>query len=332
MLGPFDAELNNVGTRGATVLKITNGSITFRKKRDSRNLPSAIDTPNGMFVFNRIEGFGETPKEIQVQNNRGNILLAVTAGSGKWIKDDISQDLQTGDFANIDGNSGQILVSQLPGPSMIVSPDPDDNFFPGFMKRGFNVVWQAMEGTSEYTIRLFDEIGTRQISLNEWYQSETNGIRIQNLPEGKYWIQAAPLNSQGLTGLWSDMLPFTIGGRVATTETCNNSTTPEITAKFVPFQEHNMLAGCVNGADPTQYNIIIYALTDVWWIQPLADNFQIPVAHDGYFESYINVATELYIMLVDKNFDNFPETITNRDGLPKMDNQFVISALTLNLR
>lgn len=63
------------------------------------------------------------------------------------------------------------------------------------------------------------------------------------------------------------------------------------------------IAGTIGGVDaPEQYRIVIYALTDRWYVQPLADHPLSPIGHDGSWSTWTHLGTRYGAILVDSTY------------------------------
>src|SRR5215203_1550652 len=72
------------------------------------------------------------------------------------------------------------------------------------------------------------------------------------------------------------------------------------------------ITGRVAGARPG-FHVVIYAKTNVWWIQPLTVQPFTPVAADGTWQNSTHLGTEYAALLVDGDFRPAPRM----DALPQ---------------
>lgn len=320
---PFEIGLEQPNIRVPARLQLRNGSIHYRFTGLSAGLPTEIATPEGSFLFDRSSARASTPKEAFISNRLGDIRVAVLSGGGQWQYSNNVVPMEVGEKLTKMRNSGSLSKTLLSSALEITNPEENEVFFPGYMLRGFNLVWRPVTDASGYLIRIYSESNGSQ-SLLQFTESETNALRIQNLSPGRYMAQSAALSANGTPGLWSDLIPFTISGRAFGSLNCREQTATGISANIRAYRDHYMIGGCVSGIEPDLHHLLIYAQTDVWWIQPLADNFIVTIDSDGYFESFLNQASEVYIMAVSRNKTRTPETYQARTSLPRVGQESVV--------
>jgi hypothetical protein len=66
------------------------------------------------------------------------------------------------------------------------------------------------------------------------------------------------------------------------------------------------IAGRVSGVRPKDYRIVIYALTDMWYVQPYIDFPLTTINPDGRWESTIHLGSEYAVLLVKPSFKPSP--------------------------
>lgn len=69
-----------------------------------------------------------------------------------------------------------------------------------------------------------------------------------------------------------------------------------------------MIAGRVSGAQPGQ-RIVLFALSGIWWVQPLADNPFTPIRSDSTWKNWTHPGSTYAALLVDSRFHP-PPTLT----------------------
>jgi hypothetical protein len=72
------------------------------------------------------------------------------------------------------------------------------------------------------------------------------------------------------------------------------------------------IAGKTTGANPAEHRIVIYAGTDYWYVQPLANNTFTKLKEDGSFKTEIHLGCKYAALLVDGSFVPQPK----QPGLP----------------
>ena len=90
-----------------------------------------------------------------------------------------------------------------------------------------------------------------------------------------------------------------------------NTGTPSVYLN-TPSPGASQLSGHVSGVDPSKYKIVIYALTNEWYVQPYTDAPYTNISPDGSWSSSTNPRESLVVLLVDPNAYVPPTTeITN---------------------
>lgn len=67
-----------------------------------------------------------------------------------------------------------------------------------------------------------------------------------------------------------------------------------------------LIAGKVSGVRPEDYCIVIYSLTNTWYVQPTTAEPRTPIGSDGTWKSVIQTGTIYAILLVPQNYDPPP--------------------------
>jgi hypothetical protein len=71
-----------------------------------------------------------------------------------------------------------------------------------------------------------------------------------------------------------------------------------------------------------EYEVVLYAFTDKYYVQPFADRFRLKVCPSGYFTVRSHTATRLHAFLARRGLDIWP---TRADTLPQVDGEAVIA-------
>ncbi len=70
-----------------------------------------------------------------------------------------------------------------------------------------------------------------------------------------------------------------------------------------------------------EYEVVVYAFTDKYYVQPYADQFRLKVCSSGYFTTRSHQATRLHAFLARRGMDIWS---TQADTLPQVDGDAVI--------
>ena len=71
-----------------------------------------------------------------------------------------------------------------------------------------------------------------------------------------------------------------------------------------------------------EYEVVVYALTDKYYVQPFADQFRVKVCPSGYFTVRSHTATQLHAFLARRGLEIWP---TRADTLPQVDGEAIIA-------
>ena len=100
-------------------------------------------------------------------------------------------------------------------------------------------------------------------------------------------------------------------GPVAKGSTCPPDNQPSVTLN-TPSQGATQLSGHACNVDPTKAKIVVYALTNQWYVQPLADAPFTSIAADGTWTSFTFPWSSITVLLVDpSNYSPAATKITN---------------------
>jgi hypothetical protein len=124
----------------------------------------------------------------------------------------------------------------------------------------------------------------------------TDSVRVEILPAEQLRVPSPstivppaplPISERSKIAITSEELPFDrIGG-------------PE-TSTFIE--------GKVSAPDPTKYKVVIYALTDMWYVQPLIAEPFTSVGPDGSWSAWIHTGRDYAALLVDESFSPRSQT------------------------
>ncbi|MCH8495723.1 MAG: hypothetical protein LAT57_08860 [Balneolales bacterium] len=292
---------------------IENGSIRYRMSHSDTRVPTGLVISSGRLDLSTssIQRVNYPYSEVEISVLPEHHILSVPAGPAIWTETRGTLRVDSGRKLTHVLSTGEQQFSDMPPSVVIRSPEDDTSFLPGFMLRGFNLLWNENE-SERYTIRIFrdgESVPFRQISTSE------TGNRVQNLTEGTYQFQVGNRASDGHVGGWSDLLSIRVAGRANSELNCSEAPNQRITASVVQRDDFYYLTGCAPGFNPEAHMVNVYGQTDIWWILPMADNFRISIQPDGYFESVINPVSELYVMVVESGYEA-PASLRERRFLP----------------
>jgi hypothetical protein len=216
-------------------------------------------------------------------------------------------------------------------PQRITFPEAGEMFTQGYMFRGFTVVWTPDAAATGYRIELskIDDAGDAYMT---WTDTETNAHRVRDLDEGTYSLRVWAFGADGRRSLWSETVGISIGGRFFSALTAPKSGEEPVRFDVSPYRDQLLLGGWLRQDLVETHEIVFYALTDAWWIQPSTDDFRITVNDDGYFEAFCNSARSIYVMVVRKGEGEFPESAPRSRFLPFPDGKHILYHLEKPLR
>ena len=151
---------------------------------------------------------------------------------------------------------------------------------------------------------------------------------VDDLPAGQYLVTFVIKDVQENYNhiLWQDLWKFTINRRTG-------GTVSQPTIKFtsVPLSgggptSRGDIAGTVVGlSNPEQYNVVLYAKTDLWYIQPRADDPFTPIDSDGNWENWTHLGVTYAVLIVRSSFGEPPAVLVS---LPAVGGDIVAVAKT----
>ncbi len=71
-----------------------------------------------------------------------------------------------------------------------------------------------------------------------------------------------------------------------------------------------------------EYEVVVYAFTDKYYVQPFADQFRLKMCPSGYFTVRSHTATRLHAFLSRRGLEIWP---TRTDTLPQVDGEAIIA-------
>jgi hypothetical protein len=103
-------------------------------------------------------------------------------------------------------------------------------------------------------------------------------------------------------------IPLVIAGAASAEETNPpRGSAPTITLTTLPVagagaDSWGQIAGKTTGANPDEQRVVLYALTDQWYVQPLIAQPFTKIAKDGSFQSGTHLGGTYAALLVDRSF------------------------------
>ena len=91
-----------------------------------------------------------------------------------------------------------------------------------------------------------------------------------------------------------------------------------------PDSKGNIAGKVVNCANPQNYRIVLYAQTDMWYVQPLTDKPFTKIGKDGKWKSGTHLGVTYAALLVQPSFTPKDKT----DALPKVGGSVLAVATT----
>ncbi len=307
----------------ASGLYLWNGELSYKRMKGSKTVPSDINTADGtLSMGSRLPGDIE---EVWVTRSVRGTHVAIDHGSGAWsTANGESKALMQGDYLQFES------VSVMRQDPIIRSPEAGEVFTHGYLSRGFNVVWTPDSSATSYRIEItkIDE----GASYMTWNDTETNAFRVRNLDAGIYSVRVWSFGADGRRSQWSQTQGFSISGRYFGSLNAPLAWEEPIRFDVAPYRENLLLGGWLRKDLIDTHEIVFYALTDAWWIQPSVEEYRISANEDGYFESFCNSARSVYVMVVAKGEGDFPETVPRSRYLPFPDGKYILYHIEKTLR
>lgn len=305
-------------------LTLTEGELSYKRMKGTELVPADLTTPDGTFTLgSRLPGDIE---EVWITRSSRGTHAAVDRGTAAWTtRNGESRALLQGDYLQHES------VSVMGARQRITFPEAGEMFTQGYMFRGFTVVWSPDSTATGYRIELskIDDTGSPYMT---WTDTQTNAHRVRDLDEGTYSLRVWAFGADGRRSLWSETVGISIGGRYFSALNPPQSWEEPIRFDVSPYRDHLLLGGWLRKDLVDTHEIVFYALTDAWWIQPSTDDFRITTNEDGYFEAFCNQARSIYVMVVRKGEGEFPESAPRSRFLPIPDGKHILYHLEKPLR
>jgi len=87
------------------------------------------------------------------------------------------------------------------------------------------------------------------------------------------------------------------------------------------------IKGNVFGANPAKHRIIVYAGTDIWYVQPYENNYYTRINSDGTWKTGIHLGNRYAVLVVDKDY----KAKTRTGELPEVGGK-VLAILTMDAK
>lgn len=302
-------------------LYVWNGDISYRRFGPAA-IPTAIRTSDGVLSLN--EFTTDATDEIHVNRSLRGTRVAMDGGNAQWITREASTAVPSGSYLRFGG------VDALTEPPMIRNPESGEHFSRGFLFHGFNTVWTEAPAGSTYRLEI-DRIDDGA-PYREWIDSETNAHRFRRLDAGQYVMRVLALDDQGTRTQWSEPVTISIGGRFFGSITPPAQGQEPVRFDVAEYRDNLLLGGFLREDLVGSHEIIFYALTDEWWLQPRSDDFRIQTDPDGYFEVFSRDARSVYLMVVRTGEGDFPERAARNREFPFPDGQHILYHIEKYLR
>lgn len=306
---------------GITLLQ---GDLMYKRMKGTDLVPAHITTPDGSLTLgSRLPG--DIEEVWLTRSNRGT-HAAIDRGSASWTtRNGESRALIQGDYLQFES------VSVMGAAQRVTFPEAGEMFTQGYMFRGFTVVWTPDSSATGYRIEVskIDDAGDRYMT---WTDTETNAHRVRDLDEGTYSVRVWSFGADGRRSLWSETVGISIGGRFFNSLKAPLAWEEAVRFDVSPYRDQLLVGGWLRKDLVDTHEIVFYALTDAWWIQPSTDDFRITANEDGYFEAFCNSARSIYVMVVRKGEGEFPESAPRSRFLPFPDGNHILYHIEKPLR
>ncbi|KFD39365.1 hypothetical protein AT05_05310 [Schleiferia thermophila str. Yellowstone] len=223
--------------------------------------------------------------------------------------------VESGKAAIIPPSGDPPQIVDLPDPPQIKTPKNGEKIQKGYLKRGFDVIWTPTLSAIKYRLEFLPS--NQRTSLGRSYYTTNTGIRIRDIAPNPYIARVYAEDIRGLRSKWSDPVEVDVNNNYFR-HFEKQATSAGIYVGFMPYKDVMIAGGFIRGYSPAEHDVVLFARTDYWWIQPLLDEFNTPIDPDGYFEIYTNLGDALAVYVVKKGFKGFSDKYP--DGqLPTVD-------------
>lgn len=305
----------------AVPIYVWNGDISYRRYGPG-STPGAIRTSDGVLSLN--EFTTDATDEIHVNRSLRGTRIAMDGGNAQWITRGVNLGVSAGSYLRYGG------IDALAEAPSIRNPESGEHFSRGFLFQGFNTVWTESLAGSTYRLEI-DRIDDG-VPYREWIDTETNAHRFRQLGEGQYVLRVLSLDDQGMRTRWSPPVTISIGGRFFGSIPPPTGGEEPVRFDVAEYRENLLLGGFLREDLVGTHEIIFYALTDEWWLQPRADDFRIRTDSDGYFEVFARNARSVYLMVVRTGEGEFPERAARNREFPFPDGRHILYHIEKHLR
>jgi hypothetical protein len=298
-----------------------NGDMTYRRFGPG-SVPTAFRTSDGVLRLNAMTT--DATDELHLNRTLRGTRVAVDRGQAQWTASESAMTLGSGRYLQFGGVVG---LGEAPA---IRNPESGELFSKGFLFQGFNTVWTEAPEAATYRLEI-DRVdgGT---PYREWIHTETNAHRFRRLAEGQYVLRVSVLDAQGMRTRWSEPVTFAIGGRFFDSIIPPAQGEEPVRFDVAEYRENLLLGGYLRKDLVGTHEIIFYALTDEWWLQPRSDDFRIQTDDDGYFEVFSRRARSVYLMVVRTGEGDFPERASRNREFPFPDGRHILYHIEKYLR
>lgn len=297
-------------------ITLTIGELSYKRMKGSKLVPADLSTPDGTLTLgSRLPGDIE---EVWISRSSRGTHAAIDRGSAAWTtRNGESRALTQGDYLQFES------VSVMGASGGVSFPEAGEMFTQGYMFRGFTTVWTPDSTATGYRLEVtkIDDEGT---PYQLWIDTETNAARLRDLDEGTYSLRVWAFGADGRRTQWSETTGISIGGRYFSSLSAPQTWEEAVRFDVSPYRDQLLVGGWLRKDLVDTHEIVFYALTDAWWIQPSTEDYRITANEDGYFESFCNSARSIYVMVVRKGEGEFPESAPRSRYLPFPDGKHIL--------
>ena len=259
-------------------------------------------------------GLSQRGSQASVSNYRGDINLKIQSGD---------YEIETGKAAIIPADGSKPSIVNLPDKPQIRTPNNGEEVAQGYMRIGFDMMWTPVAGANKYRVQFLP----KRIKIESFFVTTNPGLRIRNLNPNPYEARVYAEDLRGLKSPWSDPIDIEILSKYFNTLEPGEGK-KGVYVGFVPYREKMLAGGFVKGYNPDEHDVILFARTDFWWIQPLLEDYNTQLERDGYFETYTNLGDALAVIVVKKGFTGV-NTKYPPDALPSPNGSTILEVKTV---
>jgi hypothetical protein len=220
---------------------------------------------------------------------------------------------------------------QAPQPPRPLPPAPAlktpavSGFFRADLSGGIELAWSASTGAASYRLVLAKDPGFASVVRDESLPGTSETLR--DLRGGPLSWRVSAVDTDGLEGRPSAAGTVSVPEKAFPALTLSSTAAQGFVAHRRDVGDRHYVGGFARRPDLGEFDIVVYALVDVWYLQwyPYAEGKPHPVVDpDGYWEMRVNDGSRYKVYLVRKGSQPLPDARSWKDA-PKVDGRVFLA-------